>query len=1506
MKIHRSSKLAFTSIQEWSLYLITIVLLFSPIRSSAQLGAGYALQFDGVNDKVDVGVGKFANVTNSFTMELWVNPTKGRTNTPQSITGFDGLTNQSYAIFPELGSAAYGDTTHGGVGISVGTNGVSVVEHTAGTIPTPLVYATAISTWTHIALVYSNKQPSLYINGTFAATGFSSLRTYIHPSASLGDAGPTGTYGPYKGQIDEVRIWNGVRTAAQIQTNRFLRLTGTESNLVAYFRLDEGTGTTTVDTMTNNRTGTLTNGVLWVASTAPIGGRPIVTTLSPITNENSANIKGDINPNNFPTSGWFEWGFTTNYGNITAPYFVGLGTSTSGLGDILTGLSATNFYHYRIVASNVCGTSFGLDQSFFLGGPPAATTLPATLVKPISARLNAAVALSGVPGSVWFNWGVSTNFANSSPWNPRRGLSFDGLTNYVSTGSNIYNDVSNNFTMELMVLPTAARSTTEQANFGITGIGGQRYAIFPAAGVEGESGVGISVGTNGITVFEHAPGLLASPLVYEGTVSGWNHVAVVYKNRQPLLYLNGTLVAVGLTSSMGTVRPSANFGESGLGYGYYAGSLDEVRLWSTSLSQANVRQWMGEETVTNHPAISNLIGHWTMNEGAGGVTADTSVRVNNGLLKNFTPWFIDNTNAFANLTNLAPATTYYYRVVASNSLGVATGSTLNFFTAGEPDVNTDSPASVSFYSATLRGSVNPNGFPATWGFQWGRTLNYGNTTSLTSAGSGTNFLNQSVTLSNVLTYGTTYHYRIFATNTFGTTYGPDVIFQTSAPFSLVSNSFPALRLEEIKWGDYDNDGLLDVFLVNREYSTPLTQLWRNLGGGTFTNINAGFPPLVEGGGEWGDYDNDGFLDLLMFGYRGTNVVTELWHNGGNGTFTKINVGLPGVANAEVAWGDYDNDGRLDILLAGRDAVLSQQNGIWRNNGNGTFTKITLPLIGAGVCSAAWGDYDNDARLDFAIGGVGASYFPGDGIWHNTGKGTFVNINAAVTALQGLSGMAWGDYNNDGNLDLVSAGSSFDSGLVASIWRNRGDGTFTNVQVIPEMYGASWGDFDNDGLLDLATVNEFGGDIQRNMGSAGFTNIHLGAVTGGAISWCDYDNDNRLDFLDGNNLYHNDLTSSNAAPTAPGGLGASAVGPLTILTWHPGSDDITPAIALTYNLRVGSTPGAENIFNPSSAANGKRRLARMGNVQNGTNAILSLGSGLHYWSVQAIDGAFVGSAFSTNSSFIRRPQCTIKGVTDYSVSTATLQGTVLAGTTTTNTFQFLYGTNGVLDKATPLQAIPPGRTFVPVTANISGLVQGTTYSYKLSVMTDVGNTNSPTLTFATVTDDPPSIVSVSVTNVTTGSALLKATILPNKQSTIVRFYYGTNGVCNNATPLETFSGTASVAVSALITNLSPGTTYSYFLYADNIMGVAQSTNLTFQTSLVLGNALLQTNGLFQLRFNGGPGAFYNILVSTNLSTWDVIGEAVEQSPGLFQFIDTGTTNQPRRFYLLRSFEKSVDF
>lgn len=206
-----------------------------------------ALGFDGGAGYATVGAA-FSTVARNFTLEFWVKPEAGRVSTPEATNGISGVPGQAFAIHPLMGKFAYGDASHAGAGVSVGTNGISVFEHTEFFLPSPLVYNAPIRDWTHVAVVYAAGQPSLYVNGQRVRTGLVTGKT-THPSADLSGttAALGGSLGAFRGQIDEVRVWRGVRSAEQIASGMAIRLAGTESNLVAYYRFDGDEGSASTD-----------------------------------------------------------------------------------------------------------------------------------------------------------------------------------------------------------------------------------------------------------------------------------------------------------------------------------------------------------------------------------------------------------------------------------------------------------------------------------------------------------------------------------------------------------------------------------------------------------------------------------------------------------------------------------------------------------------------------------------------------------------------------------------------------------------------------------------------------------------------------------------------------------------------------------------------------------------------------------------------------------------------------------------------------------------------------------------------------------------------------------------------------------------------------------------------------------------------------------------------------------------------------------------------------------
>jgi hypothetical protein len=312
---------------------------------------------------------------------------------------------------------------------------------------------------------------------------------------------------------------------------------------------------------------------------------------------------------------------------------------------------------------------------------------------------------------------------------------------------------------------------------------------------------------------------------------------------------------------------------------------------------------------------------------------------------------------------------------------------------------------------------------------------------------------------------------------------------------------------------------------------------------TFSRHTEG--PLVENkgkfvGGTWGDFDGDGDLDVVVSENDGTDGSILLYRNDRNGNFIPLPDRIPltdptGVFYA--SWTDPDNDGDLDLYIT-IDALRADL--FYRNNGNGTFTRETEGawLNTAGRTHAAnWGDFDNDGWLDLFVADSNETDPQPNRLYRNQGDGTLIPVENVATQIPGVSHNAlWSDYDNDGDVDLFVPGQN------PVQFRNEGNGDFTGLSPalggIPEYtqdvdVGFSTADFDNDGDLDVAyTVWSSGPGIllYRNELRHFFvegTHVlpHEGAVRGLSASWGDYDNDGYLDLfitnvIGKNLLYHN--------------------------------------------------------------------------------------------------------------------------------------------------------------------------------------------------------------------------------------------------------------------------------------------------------------------------------------------------------------------------------------------------
>ena len=373
------------------------------------------------------------------------------------------------------------------------------------------------------------------------------------------------------------------------------------------------------------------------------------------------------------------------------------------------------------------------------------------------------------------------------------------------------------------------------------------------------------------------------------------------------------------------------------------------------------------------------------------------------------------------------------------------------------------------------------------------------------------------------------------------------------------------------WGDYDNDGFLDLFVSSLSTETN-SSLFHNNGDGTFTRVeNSPVSTDVTRSyaGAWGDVNNDGYLDLYVSNGGDATTAPPLYENylylnGGppNYAFTRVTEGGI-VADSNFTWSstlvDYDNDGDLDIHALA--AQSSTDELFFENDGTGGFTQPTdLPFINPGNGETggvgSWIDFDGDGDQDLL---VASNTDIANELYQNmlaeTGTLNFTQVTTGELAVsrRGDSATSWGDYDNDGDQDLLVSILGGDHFLYRNDINEGGDFGLERVTVgllandATSSIANSWGDVDNDGDLDLF-LTQVGrvSQLYRNEGRGLFTSLSISQI-GFAVAnptyevsaaWGDYDNDGDLDLItvnsqsnDGNSpvpnfLFRNDNNTGN--------------------------------------------------------------------------------------------------------------------------------------------------------------------------------------------------------------------------------------------------------------------------------------------------------------------------------------------------------------------------------------------
>ncbi|MDE0529766.1 MAG: CRTAC1 family protein [Truepera sp.] len=362
------------------------------------------------------------------------------------------------------------------------------------------------------------------------------------------------------------------------------------------------------------------------------------------------------------------------------------------------------------------------------------------------------------------------------------------------------------------------------------------------------------------------------------------------------------------------------------------------------------------------------------------------------------------------------------------------------------------------------------------------------------------------------------------------------------------------------WGDYDNDGWVDLYLTG---GLNPSALYRNDGDGTFSisehSGDVGLPDVWTGGAVWADYDNDGFKDLYVLA-NGANV---LFHNEAGQGFQDVTqaagVGDTGKGTT-AAWGDYDGDGYLDLYVANwscipecprpADPVLASDR-LYHNNRDGTFTDVSGLLNAVkrqgSAFSASFADFDNDGDPDIYVINDKAEQPIGNVLWRNDGPGCDgwcwhdASSETRSKIVKHGMGLAVGDYDNDLDLDFYFSDMVEPMALLENLGNQFRDASKTaGVGVGPGSvvgWGTAFFDFNNDGWLDLflaSTELIWAQDLQRpegmlfpypnplfqNRGDGTFLDVtptswQQQPKPSMGVAYADYDRDGLVDFVVGN-------------------------------------------------------------------------------------------------------------------------------------------------------------------------------------------------------------------------------------------------------------------------------------------------------------------------------------------------------------------------------------------------------
>lgn len=567
--------------------------------------------------------------------------------------------------------------------------------------------------------------------------------------------------------------------------------------------------------------------------------------------------------------------------------------------------------------------------------------------------------------------------------------------------------------------------------------------------------------------------------------------------------------------------------------------------------------------------------------------------------------------------------------------------------------------------------------------------------------------------------------------------GGTFVYEDPTFVNVNSTIFPngdneGLGMSAVAWGDYHGDGHLDLVASGRnslgvvssklyQYD-PLNNFF--LEDPLYSNV---IEDVENGSFDWGDFDNDGDLDLLMTGKASTGPISRVYINIAGGFTPLDTLELFGLQGGDGKWGDINNDGFADIILCGYEDNGTAHTLVYVNSGTGTFSQVSDNLINCGAGDLALADFNQDGWLDVILSGS-LNSSSGSGISQlYLNDGALGWTTAAVSGILPLknSTISVGDVDANGFPDLILSGENNSNAKRSRFLRNLDGNTWTNAQNFtnPGIDASALGDYNDDGFLDLILLGDnpgAGGNTglvytfnsgtnQFDQATVPSSNVpDLGA--GASAGFGDFDQDGKLDLVtigpgatEEFSLLQNLDAAANFVPGKPRNPSVQIVGDEVIFSWQEPANVATLSYkqGISYQIVVGTTSGGTEQLSPlSDLTTGFRRVVAYARVYDTTSFRLkAIPAGSYFWSVQAIDTDYEGSLFETGPGFdFELPTFTDATTNTFPVAPVAVNSgdlafadydldgdldLMVAGSSSTGNVSTLYQNNGGKYTATPL-------------------------------------------------------------------------------------------------------------------------------------------------------------------------------------------------------------------------------